>query len=105
MQLKTLFKRQILSTARRQLAKVVSSSTPGPPRVPEPVYSATDKHSASYAVKCQHKITASLDLLPVSRARSHYLTRYTYSMYLPRTEIKFINNNNAWYQPKENREG
>ena len=22
-------------------------------------------------------------------------------MYLPRTEIKFINNNNAWYQPKE----
>ena len=29
------------------------------------------------------------------------ITRYTYSMYLPCTEIKFINNNNALYQPKE----
>ena len=49
-------------TARWQLAKVVSSSAPGPPRVPEPVYSATDKHSASYAVKCpqgRRKITVS----------------------------------------------
>ena len=45
-------------------AKVVSSSAPGPPQVPELVYSATDKHSASYAVKCLrglHKISASLD--------------------------------------------
>ena len=52
-------------TARWQQAKVVSSSAPGPPRVPEPVYSATDKHSANYAVKCtqgRHKIMASLDL-------------------------------------------
>ena len=35
------------------------------PAPPEPIYSATDKHSASYAVKCprgRHKITASLDL-------------------------------------------
>ena len=52
-------------TAQWQLAIVVPSSAPGPPRVPEPVYSATNKHSASYAVNCprgHHKMTASLDL-------------------------------------------
>ena len=59
---KTFFLHQ---NSLKQLAKVVSSSAPGPPRVPEPVYSATDKHSASYAVKChrgRHKFTTSLDL-------------------------------------------
>ena len=35
-------------TDRWQLTKVVSSSAPGPPRVPKPVYSATDEHSATY---------------------------------------------------------
>ena len=66
MRLKTHFLAPKFSqSARWQLAKVVSSSAPGPPRVPKPVYSATDKHSTSYAVKCprgHHKITASLDL-------------------------------------------
>ena len=65
MRLRTHFRAPKFSqTARWQLAKVVSSSAPVPPRVPEPVYLATDKHSASYAVKClrgRHKITASLD--------------------------------------------
>ena len=35
-------------TAQWQLAKVVSSSAPGPP---EPVYSATDKYSVTYRQK------------------------------------------------------
>ena len=66
MRLKTHFLTPKFSkTARLQVAKVVSSSAPGPPRVPEPAYSANDKHSASYAVKYlrgRHKIMASLDL-------------------------------------------
>ena len=36
---------KILSMAGWQLAKVVSSSAPGPSRVPDTVHSATDKHS------------------------------------------------------------